>query len=652
MTDTDDSLWRSHHGEVDEYEDQTVNAVVGELLRNAFDAVKAAQYRGLITRGQIDITSDSRTRLVALRDNGIGMTADTVRAAFLDRTGRVPSDLPDSLRSSSGRGYGKNMFLFGTDELRLVTVRDGFKSGVTTTPGQVKNRTFKVHSGPTQEPNGTVIRVKLPQSSAHRRLLYIPSTPYFITPLHALFTGQAVDITYNGKRLNNRPQSEKIDTLKFDWGAVDLYAARVEHSKPRQQVLAAGMFQFTEPFEAGFHRDFEVALDVHPHVSPEHPRYPFNPHDGGWHESIAADVKTLRGQVKQALYNAHCREVAEEYSTVTVMPYSNPQYPAPVNAYLMSTRTLALPHRNADRCGDSSSQFRFDPEQLPAHQPLLHSKLDFDLTARLDAALGRSAGQSAATQMFCELGSAVRDYVRTVSKLPGYEGLKDYRAGITLDRDLAGVNVQVPFKGILINPYYTKLFDALHSQRGVAGGLLNLLHHEAVHEKVSLHNNAFTCELTELTASLYERGHHDRLFNALHTVVQRHWQAYQLGRELYEGGGARLPDPGFAERPRHAGRDTGNSNRAVAHGDRGSTKRGRQPSVLPALGRGPRDVAAAGPDANLDPASARTVLNASDAAASTHGALQAARDYRQQLKLASRPAHPIAPKSHDTDLSL
>jgi len=604
MANEKESLTRSRSGPASEFRDPTVDWVVGELLRNSFNAVKAAQHKGLIARGKIDIDRNYKRNSIAILDNGIGMTPDAVRDAFFTRDGSDLSDLPFPLRSG-GHGYGKNAIVFGTEEIMLVTVRDGVKTELSATADRARRGEIEIHRERTRTPNGTLIDVKLPESSPHSRSLYVPADPYFITPLSALFTGKDVDIAYNGKSVDSRPQSAKLYTLSFDWGQVDLYAARSEEAEPRQHVLCGGMFQFVEPFGRGSERNYEVALDVRPSVSTDHPHYPFPPHYLGWNAAVRDDVRSLQRYVRHAIFDIRDRRETGKFSHLVVMPRLDPRFPQAVDVASTPPVKLAPLHRDPAAEDLPGAPLATDLSELPPRQPLFRSTLDVVLPVRLDAALRRAGAQPAAAQMFSELGSAVLTYTETVSRLPGYEGLAKYRGGISLDKGEAGINIAIPFKGIFINPYYEPLYGGLQSTRGVAGALLGVLNHEAVHEKVRDHNADFAFELVQLEAALHENGDYDRLKDTLHTVVSRHWKAYQLGSQIYEHAGTRIRGPELAEAQRDMGGNRRDDVDKIAHGDRDLKEPRSRFGLSQAVGGSARDAGEAGTRAHVETDSGR-----------------------------------------------
>jgi hypothetical protein len=636
------------------YSNSTLDTVVKELFQNAFDAVKAAQHRGAITHGTIDITSDNSALIITVKDNGIGMTADTVRKALFTLGGSDKADLPLN-RRSGGSGRGKDVLVFGTEAIGVSTIRDGVKTRVTTTPERIKSGTFQLLEQATSEPNGTTVSVRLP---AHVRYhpgdppapLYIPVSARTITPLDALFTGKDTEVTYNGEPVAPRPKFEKRSTLGFDWGKVDVYLEPRKEKSSKQQVLAAGVFQFTETFKVrGAHSPapVDVALDVYPNVAPTDPNYPFDDQRGSWRTTVNKDIEVLRHYVDRMIENAVARETVEKFYNVRVMQRVDPRHPMPVGDE--PWRSVRL--RPADGAAVSvKERFSADMSDVPADKPLLHSNLNLDLPAEMNSALKKLNEKPTAAEMFSELGSVAVTFTQTVSRLPGYEGLGKYRSGISLDKDYAGVNIAIPFDGIFLNPYHKGLFRSLQSPKGVAGAMLHVLKHEAVHEKVRAHNAAFAFELSRLDGVLHDSGDHDRLLDALNTVVQRHWMTYLVGSEMYERSskaniGKSVDGQGFAGD--HSGTGEGNPARR----DRTLPSRGSEPGIRPGLAGVTDDTGQTRPRADAE----RTHTAESEIVA------QIPADVRRQALLeyqrnrppgAEGPPKTLPVKAHDTDRGL
>jgi len=105
------------------YKGNTADVVIKETVQNSFDAVKASlNTRGAkgIKNGQIDVISDLHNRIIAIRDNGQGMTKDTIENAFLTIAG---SDKPGQKKGDAAGRYGmaKVVFLNDSEWVELNT---------------------------------------------------------------------------------------------------------------------------------------------------------------------------------------------------------------------------------------------------------------------------------------------------------------------------------------------------------------------------------------------------------------------------------------------------------------------------------------------------------------------------------------------------
>ena len=98
---------------------------VKELIQNSFDAIKEAEFKGVLEKGagRIIVRYDPTLREIALIDNGIGMSPDIVQDAFFTVAG-TKKDIPIEMRSG-GFGIAKLGFLLGAESISLRTIRDG-----------------------------------------------------------------------------------------------------------------------------------------------------------------------------------------------------------------------------------------------------------------------------------------------------------------------------------------------------------------------------------------------------------------------------------------------------------------------------------------------------------------------------------------------
>lgn len=83
------------------YNNEISSVIVKELVQNAVDAVRAHP-RFKDGTGQIDVDVDVKTKVISVRDNGVGMLPDTIATAFLD-----PGESLKPNGASGGLGMAK-----------------------------------------------------------------------------------------------------------------------------------------------------------------------------------------------------------------------------------------------------------------------------------------------------------------------------------------------------------------------------------------------------------------------------------------------------------------------------------------------------------------------------------------------------------------
>lgn len=142
------------------YNKPIAEVAVKELLQNSFDALKSI--KGDFNK-KINIEVDYNDRTIKISDNGVGMTKDIVKKAFLTIGGTNKDGLTAS-ESSGGLGLAKVQFLLGSEYVQVETVRDGVKTSIKATAEELYDDNFYIGTSETSEPNGTFVKVKIPKN--------------------------------------------------------------------------------------------------------------------------------------------------------------------------------------------------------------------------------------------------------------------------------------------------------------------------------------------------------------------------------------------------------------------------------------------------------------------------------------------------------
>ena len=543
------------------YDPDIVNVVLKEMVQNSVDAIRVQQRRGAIERGVIDITTDANTRTITVKDNGAGMTPDTVRNAFFTIGGSDKSELPPDQRSG-GLGLATLALISGSQSLSLSTVRERVKVEVNATSERIRGGSFEMVETAAHEPSGTSVTIVFPErvsrgSGEPGVPVHIPVIPMGVKVLNGFFNAEDIDVRVNGQSAVNKPPQERIDTLKFGWGRVDVYFGRKSEAWPRHQVLSAGVAQFNEYFSVPGEyaaAPFDVAVDVRSDVPATHPEYPFNDQREGWRGTVRKDAERIQAHVSGLIHDATRKEIQEQLSALKLLSRVNPRAPDRVRAASPASVRLEAVQ------GGSGAQGSSNIQDLSAGKPLLHSNLNIDLAAAIDAKLAGHNKPPDAMQFFSELGSVVTSFTEAAAKIPGYERLGSYRAGLSFDIEYAGTNVSEPFSVLFVNPFNRAVFETLESSEEVAGAFLLVMKHEAIHELMKEHGESFHNKLANFDGKLHKGGENQRLLQAAQAVLGRHWDTYLIAREIYGSTrnagksltGARLAGSGLGTDTRNA----------------------------------------------------------------------------------------------------
>jgi len=281
---------------------------VKEMVQNSFDAIKSMLEKGLIQKGRLDIILEPKSRTLTIQDNGSGMSPEVLGKQFLEIAGTSK----ESERASGGLGIAKMLFLFGNQNLEVITLRNGKVSILQTTGKQLfqaledpKKAPKLTVRNPTRqdrtlfpEGHGTVVRVKVPETytdTATGETAPIPFQHYSDKYFHVLQRSPLFDnieVTFNGNPVEGMGTRFPVQdftqfaNVNFEWGTARIYVSKQLDSDQKWQenahVLSNGLWQFSfgmkkDPLKSyGENIERAFYLDVSPKVRPEDPGYPFD----------------------------------------------------------------------------------------------------------------------------------------------------------------------------------------------------------------------------------------------------------------------------------------------------------------------------------------------------------------------------------------
>ena len=570
------------------YAANVADVTVKELLQNSFDATKGAVKVGLIKAGEITITLDYEARTLSVSDNARGMTPSIVRDAFFTVAGSDKSDLDPSERSG-GLGLAKMGFMLGSERLKLETTRDGMKVVVDATATEIAGSKFKVEKTPAKpSAHGTTVTVTVPENyvdpkTGEEKTIWMPHTQHGIAALNQPLIGNVVvkfvkkgygdeDVTVLpiGNNFDEK-STPKLTSATFSWGTADIYFGvdRVEY--PSHKILSSGVYQFDTNFKMGQSEKlpFDVIVNVKPNIVAQHPDYPFENSRERFKGRIDDDIKALHAYLANIARGNEAADLQESFKDIVSMPrleageeladasnklskafdtrsteetsYVLPEMPKEVfigEGFVRDALGVKLaaskPADNkkvstfvADKEAPASADFMLEMANDPK-LPIFHNNTNVDLLA-----IGKEYGEP--EQFFAELGTLFLEMKEAMSTSNRYrydqlapENL--FFAGISVDKKYGGIHVKVPYKAVLINPFYNWGAKTLF---GVRGNLFLTMIHEIAHQGDMEHGVGHNGEMLGVIQYFDDTGLTDYFRDAILDILTRHESTFTEMRNVY-----------------------------------------------------------------------------------------------------------------------
>ena len=570
------------------YEKPIAQVAVKELLQNSFDAVKTRiNLTDNKDSGKIDIDVDREARVIKITDDGMGMTPDIVKNAFLNIGGTNKEGL-DVGERSGGFGLAKVQFLLGSDYVKVTTVRDGKMTELNATADQLYNDNFEITTSRTSEPNGTTVEVKIPSeyttaTGETKRISFFWDAGD-IEALGKPLIGN-VDVTLKLRNYsddvvepevveigNNANLPPLFTNVAFDWGTAEVYISenKPDRGYPKHEILSSGVYQFNEDFTIDPNDTwtdnipYDIIVNIKPGVATNAEQYPFNNQREGFKPTVTEDVKSLRFYLAKFASGEADKAAKQRFDGIIGLPKIDPDAVLTEEERNKIFGEIAdLRESNEDRREDAVSNeleqwlgqdIKITKDGISDKDDnQLFSKEDFKSSFKADEEIQEQPKMDigkfdpsqpqyhnntttdytktkGAIEFFSDIGSVVHDLVRFAGDRFGYryEVLKSppskkYFAGVSIDKGYGGVHVNDPFKAVFINPLS---FNPSNKEEA-AGLMLHIALHEIAHTTQKNEGAPFTSELARVYALMYQTeryGYYEGLFRSVFT---RHFETYK-----------------------------------------------------------------------------------------------------------------------------
>jgi len=578
------------------YNKPLAQVAVKELLQNSFDAIKARMnITGDTTTGNIDINVNYDNRTISIKDDGIGMTPDIVKNAFLSIGGTNKEGLDVSERSG-GFGLAKVQFLLGSEYVKVITVRDGIKTSIEATAVQLYNDDFFINTEQTNEPNGSYVEVKIPEYyttvEGVKRDIDFPgeynSRPYerFDILTKPLIGDVNVNFSYTknkeentkvlpiGKNINEEMLPPLFSKIDFSWGTADLYMSIEKKERPSHKILSSGIFQFTNSFSFKDYENipYDIVVNIKPSVSSTSEQYPFNNQREGFKNTVRQDITSLNAYLRKYASGEAEKDAKAVFSNITGLPKVDPSQ-------------VLTPEEREKLYGDIEKRVKENKQKIS--EDLESSQKErkvYSIIITSEGVTNKETGQlelskekeyrssfkaekeieeveaietsnfnpalpqyhnntnfdylkiPGAAEFFSDFGSVVLDMVRFAGQELGYE----YRKLRSEDEKFfAGVSIDKDYGGVHVRKIINAIFvnplafnvSSLEEAVGVA---LHVTIHEINHTTVSGEGANFTTALAVLWGKIYATGKYGFYEGLFRSVYKKHFDTFKQLKNEYD----------------------------------------------------------------------------------------------------------------------
>jgi hypothetical protein len=386
-----------------------------------------------------------------------------------------------------------------------------------------------------------------------------------------------------GKNFDDK-KTPFLTKVNFDWGTADIYYgverknAEYGDDAPKHEVLSSGVYQFngTGGYSSAFNINlnekipYDIVVNIKPSVPASDPSYPFTPEREKFRESHKEDIAALTGYLAQIARGTEAEGLQDVFKDIISMPkvavggvnkdvegklrklfnkgghktaakaFVAPKEINVTKGLVKDTKGVVLVDTTkkseraieksfeADKAAPKMEQFMNEMTQDP-RQPIFHNNTNVNFIE-----IGEKYGDPQA--FFAELGSLFVDMKEAIADgMYAYSKLKApnlWFTGISVDKGYGGVSILVPFKGNLINPFYTQFGEKTLS--GVRERMLDTMIHELAHSDARSHGQPHNTEMIKIKLFLTDNGKYDIYRDKLLELLVKHESTFSAMKEAYD----------------------------------------------------------------------------------------------------------------------
>lgn len=381
--------------------------------------------------------------------------------------------------------------------------------------------------------------------------------------------------TATGKNFDeSKYQAFKVN---FSWGSADVYfGVERKDNNAKHSVLSSGVYQFDQRFSLNDKEKvpYDIIINVKAKVDAKHPDYPFENSRERFKARLDEDIKSLTAYLGKIARGHEAEDLQANFKGIVSMPRleagkeladaaaklkkvfdkrgeGSEQFtlpPLPKEVTVQGEQVLdqagdALVDRARERIkqqetkkestftaetqAKTAADFMLQMTQNPK-LPIFHNNTNVDFIAA-----GEKYGDPRA--FFAELGTLMVEMKETLaaSGFYGYDVLAPdnlFFGGISVDKQYGGVHIKVPYKAVLLNPFYNWGARTLF---GVQANIMNTMIHEIAHTGDMDHGVGHNSHIVKVEQYLADEGLLDYYRDAVLDILRRHESTFTAMREAY-----------------------------------------------------------------------------------------------------------------------
>jgi hypothetical protein len=539
---------------------------IKELFQNAFDALKGAMEKGGRDHGNISVDLNEDARTITVKDDGTGMTADTINNAFLTLAGTNK----ETDRPSGSFGVAKMLFLFGNKSLKLVTVRNGIESTLETTGAKQlaafhdPSKAVPIKRQKTDKSPGTTITIELPETYREENVdkpIKFPERWQASSILNDSPLFENITVRLNGDEMRigkNFPKDEYtvLTVAKFPWGKVRVLVAPVEYAPfENASVLSNGVIQFNEKITKDPSKPYSGSVpyrfffNVEPSVKADAPDYPFALNRQGISLSAKNDFEVLQKYINIMYANTASEANSQSFGVLSQfdedgtsekkidlnVPTAKPGTTLKIDKndkveirdgrmYINNRAVPELTKEQMKAMQHDPTQFRVDQSKLDPDLAIVHDNVLLNDKPYLEEAR-RELGDKPVNDYLLGVSRVFKQLRDAAKKVGGkaYEGIDEIPVGVSIDTKYYGVNTMIPFRAMMLNPTVTKGGEIKDAANIIVGTMI----HELAHHAERNHSETgFIPELQRLFVVMAQSRDMSKAIANLQRVIDANAQVY------------------------------------------------------------------------------------------------------------------------------